>query len=230
MNHSSFEVTTGIIKIKISCVSELSWKFPSYKLPVLNPHRPKDQQHSLHILSHCILVFYAFFATIFPSKHFPFLYPAKHLTTAVPKINHSYKDTDLVQSFGFYALHQEELFAVYASNSEADPWNILLNSLEKPMERINRLYTAAVHMLNGAEFTPVVPQAINCTIKNKLWLLQEAQLPPLLQAVLSTAREQWHNLFFLLCKLHGHSFCVRVRKTHAHFLGGSFPPWLGWGR
>lgn len=93
---------------------------------------------------------------------------------------------------------------------------MFLNSLEKPKEFANCLLTADLQMLNTAEFIFTVPSALNCTeIKNKLWPLQEAQLPPSLQAVLPTAREQWHNLLLLLCKLHGHSFCVKVRKTPA---------------
>lgn len=117
---------TNIIKIKILHVSELRFKFTSYELPVLNPHLPKDQERLLDVLSHCILVFYTFFATIFPSNHFTF--PAKHLTITAPKISCacSYKPGS---RFWLLCTASEELYPVHISNSEADSWNMLLNSL-----------------------------------------------------------------------------------------------------
>lgn len=177
----------GITKIKIFCVSELRLKLSSYELPVLNPHLPKDQQRSVDMLSYCTWVFYTFFAAIYPSNQFLLLYISLCLAITVPKINHACKVTDLLQGFAFHSLHQEELHSVYISNSEVHCLKKHTpNSLGKPMELVDCLYAAALHMLDNAEFTFVVPWAINCiAIKNKLWLLQEAQLPPPLQPIRS---------------------------------------------
>lgn len=55
---------------------------------------------------------------------------------------------------------------------------MLLNSLEKTREFVNCLHTAALHMLNSAEFTFMVPSAINCTeIKNKLGHCRKLSCP-----------------------------------------------------
>lgn len=71
---------------------------------------PQDQQHSLNVLSYCILVFCTFCYHIsFQLLSFSLLFSAKHFTFTVPKINRACEVTDLVQGFGFYALHQEEL-------------------------------------------------------------------------------------------------------------------------
>lgn len=147
MKHSSFEVTgnytTGIIKIL--CVSEQRWKSQVTSLEPTSSQRPTTFTPCTFILHLSILYFLCYHICLQPLS-FSFLCKASYNCSA-KKINHTCKVTDLVQSFGFYTLHQEQLFPVYASNSEADPWNILLNSLEKPMDLINCLYMVALHML-----------------------------------------------------------------------------------
>lgn len=109
-----------------------------------SPQTPTTFTRCIVILHLSILYFLCYHVSFQPLS-FPLLFSAEYLTITVPKINHACKVPDLVQGFGFYALYQEELYPVYVSNSEVDSWNILLNSLEKPTELINCLYTAALH-------------------------------------------------------------------------------------